>query len=180
MYKNRDSTENANSNIPRTHWKSFSPKTFTLNIKKFTIVNCYIFFVLHLSILAVRHKTIQRTLIKTSKEMEENKTTLSTIYRTPLVHQHVHRITIIKTAVFFYIPYIFLWMFNQIADTLFIGSGKYFYWGRDPPSPSPEEESYRERTQHPDLPLRVLLGERAQKVNIDLCMTDIPSTFSLL
>lgn len=78
-------------------------KFYTLNLKKFTIVNCYIFFVLHLSILAVRHKTIQRTLIKTSKEMEENKTTLSTIYRTPLVHQHVHRITIIKTAGVFFL-----------------------------------------------------------------------------
>lgn len=55
------------------------------------------------SILAVRHKTIQRTLIKTSKEIEENKTTLSTIYRTPLVHQHVHRITIIKTAGVFFL-----------------------------------------------------------------------------
>lgn len=51
----------------------------------------------------MRHKTIQRILIKTSKEMEENKTTLSTIDRTPLVHQHVHRITIIKTGGVFFL-----------------------------------------------------------------------------
>lgn len=51
----------------------------------------------------MRHNTILRTLIKTSKEMEENKTTLSTIDRTPLVHQHVHRIAIIKTAGVFFI-----------------------------------------------------------------------------
>lgn len=98
-----ETKENANSNIPALIENHFPPKTFTLNIKKFTIVNCYIFFVLHSSILAVRHKTIQRILIKTSKEMEENKTTLSTIDRTPLVHQHVHRITIIKTGGVFFL-----------------------------------------------------------------------------
>lgn len=56
MYKKRDSQENANSNVANLMKIISHQKFYTLNLKKFTIVNCYIFFVLHLSILAVRHK----------------------------------------------------------------------------------------------------------------------------
>lgn len=50
MYKNTDSQENANSNVANLMKIISHQKSYTLNFKKFTIVNCFIFFVLHLLI----------------------------------------------------------------------------------------------------------------------------------